>query len=360
MIRLSTPIYDEQGILQGIIVLNYLAEYMLSGFRELASNSQGEILLLNEAGYRLSSSDASLDWNFMFDDKKGDTFEKEYPTEWGSIIDSQSQVTTQKGLITSTVVGLSHKYSLNKRDSHDQQIILGDGSWYIVSIFERTPPNSYYFDDNIWSLLVDVLKKNVFYFILISIISGSVGLLTYMNRRTYSRIKYYSEYDPLTKALNRRAGIAKLNGLCPTDERRQFLVSLCFIDINGLKEVNDSLGHKHGDELILSVACVIKETIREQDFLVRFGGDEFLIVCNGVGIEIAESIWERIVKNYNHINQQGDRPYIISVSHGIVDFDNRHMTHVDDLINAADEKMYHEKQKMKVNLCVIKEKNKLE
>ncbi|MDZ7836863.1 MAG: hypothetical protein U5N58_02360 [Actinomycetota bacterium] len=46
MIRLSTPIYDEQGTLQGIIVLNYLADNMLSGFRELAGNSQGEIILL--------------------------------------------------------------------------------------------------------------------------------------------------------------------------------------------------------------------------------------------------------------------------------------------------------------------------
>lgn len=70
MIRLSTPVYDNQGTLQGVIVLNYLADYMLSGFRELAANSQGEIILLNAAGYRLSSPDPDKDWNFMFDEKK--------------------------------------------------------------------------------------------------------------------------------------------------------------------------------------------------------------------------------------------------------------------------------------------------
>lgn len=358
MIRLSTPIYDDKGILKGIIVLNYLADHMLTGFRSLAGNSQGEIILLNASGYSLSSSNPGNDWNFMFDDKKEDTFEKEYPNEWQSILKSEEQFTTDKGLITALPVALSHKYNIEKSTSRDQKLVLGDGNWYIVSVFERTLNNSEYFNDNVGSLLIDVFKKNIFYFILISIVSGIVGFLVYLNRKTYSRIKYYSEFDSLTKALNRRAGITRLNKLFPTDERRHVLVSLCFIDINGLKEVNDTLGHKLGDELIISVSDVIKETIRERDFLIRLGGDEFLIVFNGIDVDMAETIWERMVQSYNQINQNEKRPYIISVSHGIVDFDNKQKTHVDDLINAADEKMYLEKQIIKANLSVIKEPTK--
>lgn len=100
MIRLSTPIYDEKGKLKGIIVLNYLADYMLSGFRDLAKNSQGEIILLNANGYSLSSSNPDNDWNFMFDDKKEKTFERKFPSEWKSIIENKSQFTSKKGLIT--------------------------------------------------------------------------------------------------------------------------------------------------------------------------------------------------------------------------------------------------------------------
>lgn len=355
MIRLSTPIYDDHGTLQGIIVLNYLADYMLSGFRELSGNSRGEIILLNEAGYRLSSSNPDNDWNFMFDDKKENTFKKEYPNEWISILENKGQQITDEGLLTSSLVVLNHRFYLGETNSQVQNIILGDGSWYIVSVFERNSNNNDYFNDNIWSVLVDVLVKNIFYFLLIIIISAIVGFLVYVNRKTYSRIKFYSEFDSLTKTLNRRAGIAKLDELFSTDERRHFLVSLCFIDINGLKNVNDTLGHRLGDELISSVADIIKETIREQDFLVRLGGDEFLIVFNGIGIEMAETIWQRIVEVYNQINQDENRSYIISVSHGIVDFDNRQKTHVDDLINAADEKMYNEKQIIKAELNVIKE-----
>ena len=357
MIRLSTPVYDEKGKLQGIIVLNYLADYMLSGFRDLANNSQGEIILLNANGYSLSSSNPENDWNFMFDEKKGKTFEHEFPNEWKSIIENKSQFTTEKGLITVTPVVLSHKFNADKMNTHDQQITLGDGNWYIVSLIERTQKNGELFNDNVWAMALDVFVKNIYYFIMMGIISGLVGLV-YVNRKTYSRIKYYSEFDPLTKTFNRRAGIAKLNELFPSDDRRQFLVSLCFIDINGLKEVNDTLGHKMGDELIITVADIIKRTIREQDFLVRLGGDEFLIVFNGIGIDMAEKIWERIIQEYNKINTTEDRAYLISVSHGVVDFDNKQKTHVDDLISAADEKMYHEKRIIKANLSVIKKHKK--
>ena len=357
MIRLSTPVYDEKGKLQGIIVLNYLADYMLSGFRDLANNSQGEIILLNANGYSLSSSNPENDWNFMFDEKKEKTFEHEFPNEWKSIIENKSQFTTEKGLITVTPVVLSHKFNADKMNTHDQQITLGDGNWYIVSLIERTQKNGELFNDNVWAMALDVFVKNIYYFIMMGII-GIVGFLVYVNRKTYSRIKYYSEFDPLTKTFNRRAGIAKLNELFPSDDRRQFLVSLCFIDINGLKEVNDTLGHKMGDELIITVADIIKRTIREQDFLVRLGGDEFLIVFNGIGIDMAEKIWERIIQEYNKINTTEDRAYLISVSHGVVDFDNKQKTHVDDLISAADEKMYHEKRIIKANLSVIKKHKK--
>ena len=290
----------------------------------------------------------------MFDNKKEDTFEKEYPNEWQSILKNEEQFTTDRGLITASSVDLNHKYNFNNSSSLDQKLILGDGSWYIVSVFERNQNNSGYFNDNFGALLLDVLKKNAFYFLLFFIVSGVVGFLAYVNSRTYSRIKFYSEYDPLTKVLNRRAGITRLNELFPTDERRHFLASLCFIDINGLKEVNDLLGHKLGDELIVSASSVIKQTIREQDFLVRLGGDEFLIVFNNIGKEMAENIWQRVVQRYNQINESEDRPYLISVSHGIVDFDNTHKTLVDDLIHEADEKMYHEKQIIKAGLSVIK------
>lgn len=165
---------------------------------------------------------------------------------------------------------------------------------------------------------------------------------------------YFNEliYDTLTGAYNRRSGLAKLSRMFAYDDRRQFTMSLCFVDINGLKQVNDILGHKYGDELIVSTVDTIKNIIRDYDFVIRLGGDEFLIVFNGINAEIAENIWVRIVEAYEKINQEENRPYLISISHGIVEYNNKQKTHLDNLIREADEKMYLEKRRIKEDLKI--------
>lgn len=159
-------------------------------------------------------------------------------------------------------------------------------------------------------------------------------------------------YDQLTKTFNRRAGLAKLNRMLQYGNRRHIRLSLCFIDINGLKEVNDQLGHRFGDELIISAVDSVKEEIRDEDFIIRMGGDEFLIVFNGIDYGVAEKVWDRVNERYAHINTQEERRYIISVSHGIVDFDNSEKSEVELLIKGADEKMYAEKKHIKEELQV--------
>ena len=135
---------------------------------------------------------------------------------------------------------------------------------------------------------------------------------------------------------------------------KDFVTSLCFIDVNGLKQVNDNLGHQFGDELIKTVVDVIKSTIREDDFVARLGGDEFLIVFNGADCDKSEEIWSRIKNTYDHINNNEDRLYMISVSHGIVSSKKLIRSEIDELIKIADEKMYEEKVLMKQNLIIIK------
>ena len=119
--------------------------------------------------------------------------------------------------------------------------------------------------------------------------------------------------------------------------------------------MNDKLGHDKGDELIITVSNVINESIRDEDFLIRMGGDEFLIVLDNANINEAESIWGRVVSIFDGINQNEDRPYVISVSHGLVELDVRKDKDIDALIKIADEKMYSEKRKIKVDLRIIKD-----
>lgn len=354
MIRFSTPVYSESGELMGIIVLNYLAENILESFKELALNSAGEVMLLNAEGYWLSNEDSSIEWGFMFEEKQEMTFKNSYENEWKNIKKENGQHLTENGLFTYVSIDLQNKMVTNNPSIKNKDLISKDSKWYIVSIVNRIGKNKSIFIDNNIDLVKDVCIKNLVYFLLVFLIAGIVGFLVYLNRETYSRIKYYSEFDALTKIYNRRAGIAKLNDLIPVDERRYFEMSLCFIDVNGLKQVNDSLGHKMGDELIITVVNVIKQVIRDSDFIVRMGGDEFLIVFNGIGTEEAENVWRRITERYNEINDTQNRPYLISVSHGIVSNNNKEKSRVDELIKTADEKMYIEKRIMKEDLEIIK------
>jgi diguanylate cyclase (GGDEF)-like protein len=119
------------------------------------------------------------------------------------------------------------------------------------------------------------------------------------------------------------------------DNRRHLKLSLCFIDINGLKEVNDQLGHQFGDELIVSTVDGIKVEIREEDFIIRMGGDEFLVVFNGIDCETAEKVWMRIKHRYDQINIEENRKYMISVSHGIVDYGNDEISEVELLTQTS-------------------------
>lgn len=166
--------------------------------------------------------------------------------------------------------------------------------------------------------------------------------------------EYLSEmmYDQLTRAYNRRAGLARLSRILEGGDGTPPEMSICFIDINGLKDVNDQLGHEAGDELIVSAVEVIRQEIRKEDFIVRMGGDEFLILFQSADRDAAEKVWSRIVRRYDAINREEDRPYRISVSHGIVEYDVFERSQVERAIKQADDRMYREKKFMKEKLKV--------
>jgi diguanylate cyclase (GGDEF)-like protein len=85
------------------------------------------------------------------------------------------------------------------------------------------------------------------------------------------------------------------------------------------------------------------------------GGDEFLIAFSRTGTEAVESVWQRILKKIDEVNQKENRPYIISVSHGVVTCEKEHTCATTDrLIKEADKRMYEEKSEMKRGFHSVK------
>ena len=343
MIRLAIPYTDEQGVTQGEIVLNFLADRMLKSLAEVSKSSLGRTYLLNSNGYWLyNDGDRSTEWAFMYKDRKGTNFTTLWPEEWKKICKVAKGIfSTKDGLFAFSRIMTSSSYEIN--DS-GYSLVLDEGDWIIVS---HVPADSSYGKlftmtnrDIAWNAFKKVLPT--FFWVWIPI-----GILTFFLDRLYrkrARIRYLAEYDEMTKTFNRRTGLERLRELC-TAGVKNAPMTICFLDVNGLKVVNDTLGHAAGDELILGVVDVIKSNVREQDFLARLGGDEFLIVSCKTSAAGMEALWQRICKNLEEINATGKFPYRLSVSHGIAVYEPG--DDENSITQRADRAMYEEKRALK-------------
>jgi diguanylate cyclase (GGDEF)-like protein len=111
------------------------------------------------------------------------------------------------------------------------------------------------------------------------------------------RLEHRALHDPLTDLPNRQLFIDRLGqALRRTRRRKQGRVAVLFMDLDGFKVVNDSLGHETGDRLLVAVSKRLKGCLRPEDTLARFGGDEFVVLLEDVeGPEEAVRVAERII-----------------------------------------------------------------
>lgn len=353
MIRLATPYYGARGQLLGLVVLNYTANDLLAQVEKIATASQGQVFMLNADGYWLyNSADPNRAWGFMYDNRLNDSFKTDFPEVW-STIQSQKNgtLTTTAGVFAYTNILTATELEL---DLH-HTLVPGLGDWTMVSFIPATTPEGQLLTRSLAATMLLVLRNNLFAYLLILTLAVFAGVILTINQVKNDEIKYYSEYDAMTGVFNRRTGFEKLKQLYKNIEKNEKLVSVCFIDINGLKDVNDFLGHDAGDELIITVTRGIQNNIRSNDFLARLGGDEFLIIFEGLDEAEAEAAWQRIVAEYEQINATENRRYLISASHGIETISGSSNEYIDSIINQADEKMYREKKILKKNLKIVRD-----
>lgn len=149
--------------------------------------------------------------------------------------------------------------------------------------------------------------------------------------------------DDLTGLFNRR-GLQLVGEQALYKARRDGTgVTLLFLDLDGLKHINDTLGHKIGDDAIAALAEVIRDVARESDVAARIGGDEFAMLLFDQGGESAAHVIERICEGAACAREARSLPFDLSVSVGMCDIDPRTPGSIDDLLAHADRSMYEEK-----------------
>ncbi|GAB2659122.1 GGDEF domain-containing protein [Saccharopolyspora gloriosae] len=117
--------------------------------------------------------------------------------------------------------------------------------------------------------------------------------------------------DPLTGLSNRRALDERLDSLLDTPESQPLSVAL--VDLDGFKEVNDRCSHAEGDDVLRVVASTLRDTLRVDDFVARYGGDEFVVLLPGVTLNAAESALQRTVEAIARLPKALSRGVTLSI-----------------------------------------------
>jgi diguanylate cyclase (GGDEF)-like protein len=160
------------------------------------------------------------------------------------------------------------------------------------------------------------------------------------------RLNYYASTDAMTGLLNRRSGLESLDKVFNFSKINDEKFVICFVDVDKLKIVNDTFGHEEGDKLLINLGKILTESIRKTDFVIRMGGDEFLVVFPKTTIKEANGAWHRICKRIEQTNKNSHN-YNLSLSHGFYEYNNelhKEMS-INDLIKKADAEMYKKKFK---------------
>ncbi len=156
-----------------------------------------------------------------------------------------------------------------------------------------------------------------------------------------------SHVDELTGLHNRRGFVDLARAQLDEAVRAQRAMLVIFADLDGLKQINDRLGHQAGDRAIFEFATLLRATFRERDLVARLGGDEFVVLvtdASGVG---ASELVARLKSRVAHHNGQGRRDFTIAFSTGVSTFDPAEPEPLEVLLSQADARMYAEKRRRK-------------
>jgi diguanylate cyclase (GGDEF)-like protein len=204
--------------------------------------------------------------------------------------------------------------------------------WEVINIFSGTR-----FPD-LWIYFWNPGSRFAFYLV--------VALLLRKIRAVNVELSRLSSIDPLTGVKNRRVFIESLDIEIARHHRNEQPLSVAFIDLDNFKQVNDTLGHQTGDELLTTVAATLRAHLRKSDVIGRIGGDEFAILMpetNGEGAQAALSI----ARDHLHV-AMSKLGVPVTFSAGIVSGQSK--ANADQILHYADALMYEVKQNGRDNI----------
>ncbi len=325
MIRFAVPVFDIDGKRIGLLSFNYRAQQMFNDIDTMNLHKGDHWILLNKDGYYLHGIDPDKDFGFMFHEPKIGFF-SDNSNLWTKISNTkEKKIHHSDGVyyrnditpfVTGTLLTVSkpHKWTLlmfvPNKNIHERDLLLNRGIAFASSIIAP----------------------------IIMILGWFLGKYRVRNKWHIKNLEESATLDGMTGLYNHREAIARLEYQINASKRLKHPLCISYIDLNNLKLLNDTLGHKSGDQIIIAVADSIKNSIRTTDIAARIGGDEFLVIFPNIETDNIKKIIQRIELLYSQRTQE---LFIqkLTLSWGVSSWNGMHDTAV-NLINRADKNMY--------------------
>ncbi|MBL7005965.1 MAG: GGDEF domain-containing protein [Spirochaetia bacterium] len=169
--------------------------------------------------------------------------------------------------------------------------------------------------------------------------------LSLRNAVTYEQLQKLAANDPLTGLYNRRFGSLRLTEEFTRSTRSSLPLGLIMFDVDHFKIVNDTYGHTVGDKMLVNIARISRMAVREGDFIIRYGGEEFLVILPGASIEDTLFVAERLRHMIEDCSVQHNQQELrVTISAGYTSFPEDSVPDETILVKNADEALYSAKK----------------
>lgn len=155
-------------------------------------------------------------------------------------------------------------------------------------------------------------------------------------------LNFLSEYDEMTGIYNRRGFIERAINMNRENAGKPAFCA--FMDLDNLKQINDTFGHAAGDEALMAVSDILKKSVRSKDLIARLGGDEFIGLFITENPDFRNIFEKRLKAAFDEYNNTSGKPFCVEISVGIAEFNCRQGMEISVFINEADRNLYNQKK----------------
>ncbi|EGU38847.1 hypothetical protein VII00023_05937 [Vibrio ichthyoenteri ATCC 700023] len=347
MIRFSTPVFNEKGEKQGVVIINYLAKYLLDGLQLFNLNSGTNYMLVNNDGQFLYNDlKPELEFGFMFNKQDANIY-AEFPSLAKQIKETQQgQFETDKGIMTIQSVGSVS--NINPYCFQEYHVSNNSSTrWKLVSFsaFDKRIDFKHALKIHYGLILQGTLLS-----VLIAYLLARYQLQQY---RDDKRIHHLAHYDALTNLHNRWSFRHQSEARIQLSAKKGQPLCLIYIDLDDFKAINDVHGHAAGDKTLCHAAQTMRTVFGESALLSRLGGDEFAILLHDEQhLENPAQYAASLIQMLQCPIEVAPQVYCqVNASIGGY-FDHLGQTAIDELMHQADMAMYQAKHAGK-NRAVI-------